>query len=193
MQDFDLLSLGYDEQKQHKKITYFRILKYTCPKSILQGPHEILIFPNLGNVESGYTFWVYSLTRLRNVFFQMEDRLSFERSTFLIDRKHHRLIRLKNIRDKISLPQIQSTSISEISLFVLPNKSIRCILSEFVKKKEEEKNRQQFSPLAQNQITRQMEVLWILYTRQQNKLHFMQKDDMKCSIVEQLKLFLTSV
>jgi hypothetical protein len=51
------------------------------------------------------TFWVHSLTYLRRNLFQFEDRLSFERSTYLIPFQDGQLlIRLKSIRAFLVLP-----------------------------------------------------------------------------------------
>ena len=51
------------------------------------------------------TLWVHSLTFLRKELFQFQDRLSFERSTYLAPFKDNQsLIRLKSIRGFIAIP-----------------------------------------------------------------------------------------
>jgi transcription initiation factor TFIIIB Brf1 subunit/transcription initiation factor TFIIB len=56
--------------------------------------------------EEMMTFWVHSLTFLRKELFQFQDRLSFERSTFLVPGMNPSpLIRIKSIRGFVTIPQ----------------------------------------------------------------------------------------
>lgn len=186
LEDYDLLSIGYEDQrKEHKKITFFRILKHFSQKSILQGPHEILVYTNISHSlppRTAYKFWVYSLTRLRLLFFKMKDRLSFERSTFLIDRKHQRMIRLKSIRDKIVLP-IQNV-MENVNVYISTEKNI--FSNEITCRKNGD--RLNFSELTKKQLYHQMEMFWVMYARHMGK-HY-SKNECKVSILQYFETFL---
>jgi hypothetical protein len=191
LEDYDLISVGYDSKKEHKKITYFRIVKHFPHKAILQGPHEILIYTDINHLSSAYKFWVYSLTRLRLVFFKMNDRLSFERSTFLVDRTHHRIIRLKNIRDKIILPLIWNQE--RVDIFISPSQSIR---SNFMIMKKTENFHsfcENFSELTEKQLYHQMEMFWIMYVRHKDHFHCLRKEECKYLILQYFETFLKQI
>jgi hypothetical protein len=72
------------------------------------GPHLVSIFTTNGQETKMETLWVHSLTYLRREIFGFQDRLSFERSSFLIPHKDGRLLlRLKSIRGFLSLPHLK--------------------------------------------------------------------------------------
>lgn len=72
------------------------------------GPHLVSIFTTNGLETKMETIWVHSLTFLRREIFGFQDRLSFERSSFLIPHKDGRLLlRLKSIRGFLTLPHLK--------------------------------------------------------------------------------------
>ena len=100
LNDYDCVCVGL----RSNKLKYFSLLKIlSCESNIpLHGPHYVRVYNNLTNsVDDLYT---PSLTSLKKKTFQFIDRLSFERSTYLILYKYQKVIRLKNIRGIISLP-----------------------------------------------------------------------------------------
>jgi hypothetical protein len=73
------------------------------------GPHLISVYLKTETSEELTTMWVHSLTFLRKELFLFHDRLSFERSTFLVtpSSEESPLIRLKSIRGFITIPKLQ--------------------------------------------------------------------------------------
>jgi len=72
------------------------------------GPHLVSIFTSNAEETKMETIWVHSLTFLRREIFGFQDRLSFERSSFLIPHKDGRLLlRLKSIRGFLTLPHLK--------------------------------------------------------------------------------------
>lgn len=76
---------------------HFDICILGCLSQPFHGPHLVSIGYN------SHPFWVQSLTCFRKNFFGFTDRLSFERSIFI--KFPNSLIRLKNIRFIVTLPQ----------------------------------------------------------------------------------------
>ena len=98
LENYDLVCVGYRDNKKY--LAGLRILKQF--ESIpLKGAHEVM----LTHTSSGLkTMEVLSLTYLKRHILQFKDSLSFERSTFLILPEHQKVVRLKYIRGRISLP-----------------------------------------------------------------------------------------
>ena len=72
------------------------------------GPHLVSIFVHSAGETKMETLWVHSLTYLRREILGFQDRLSFERSSFLIPHKDGRLLlRLKSIRGFLTLPHLK--------------------------------------------------------------------------------------
>lgn len=85
--------IGIIEGKRH--FTYLRLIARL--NQLLEGVHYLQgIAPE--------SRWVHSLTCLRKDILKYEDRLSFERSTFLIYEEGKKLLRLKSIRSYLLLP-----------------------------------------------------------------------------------------
>jgi hypothetical protein len=89
------------------------------------GPHLI----SVQTLETGQTeptmttVWVHSLTFLRRCLFLFQDRLSFERSTFLCPLiEGNVLIRLKSIRGFIHIPKLALTAETKEECVVVPRK-----------------------------------------------------------------------
>ena len=101
LHDYDILCVGY---KNNIKIFYQLKILASSPKSkSLQGPHELIV--RCGNNDA--QFWVWSLTTLRKFFFEFTDRLSFERSSFLILKEPQILLRLKCARSVLKIMRKQ--------------------------------------------------------------------------------------
>jgi hypothetical protein len=101
--DYWLVNIGVNAVGQ-KRLVYLIIRAYATKPFF--GPHLVSIFiQNEDQVSEMITIWVHSLTFLRKEIFQFQDRLSFERSTFLAPfHDSHILIRLKSIRGFITIP-----------------------------------------------------------------------------------------
>jgi hypothetical protein len=105
LSDFWLVNIGLNAQGE-KRLVYLIIRAYATKPFF--GPHLVSIFveKSAGAENEMITLWVHSLTFLRKELFQFQDRLSFERSTFLAPFKDSQsLIRLKSIRGFISIPR----------------------------------------------------------------------------------------
>lgn len=102
---FWLVNSGFCKEERK----YAHVVLRACQIRPLYGPHLVSVFYSNGTESPEMrTFWVHSLTHLRRNLFLFEDRLSFERSTYLVPFEDGSLlIRLKSIRALISLP-IQS-------------------------------------------------------------------------------------
>jgi hypothetical protein len=95
-----------------KKIVLVRILHVAVSFKPLQGPHEIqLFYENENRTQWLHTepFWVHSLTTLRRNIMGYQDRLSFERSTYLLYFPKQKCLKIKNIRGYLTLPWKQGT------------------------------------------------------------------------------------
>ena len=98
LKNYDLVCVGYRDNKKY--LVGLRILKQL--ESIpLKGAHEVMLTHTSVGLK---TIEVVSLTHLKRHILQFNDSLSFERSTFLILHEHQKVIRLKYIRGRISLP-----------------------------------------------------------------------------------------
>lgn len=111
---FWLINSGFDQEGNKK---YAHLVIRACAIRPLFGPHLVSIFEiNKDSVESKpvmRTLWVHSLTDLRRNMFQFRDRLSFERSTYLIPFEDGQLlIRLKSIRAFLKLPMLMENVIT---------------------------------------------------------------------------------
>ena len=124
LHDYDILCVGY---KNNVKNFYLIKILASSPKSkSLQGPHEICVYSENNN---HVQFWVWSLTTLRKYFFEFTDRLSFERSAFLILRDSQTLLRLKCARSLIQImrkypAQIQKKLLHDKQIYIKPYESI---------------------------------------------------------------------
>lgn len=110
---FWLINSGFDAHGQKR---YVHLILRGCLIRPLFGPHLVSVFEreeegpvNEDGEYSGAvrmrTIWVHSLTDLRRNLFQFHDRLSFERSSYLIPYPNGELlIRLKSIRAFICVP-----------------------------------------------------------------------------------------
>ena len=97
LHDYDLLCVGY--KNNSKQFYQLKILAASPQSKSLQGPHELMVYGVNNNVQ----FWVWSLTTLRKHFFEFTDRLSFERSSFIILREPQILLRLKCARTVLKM------------------------------------------------------------------------------------------
>jgi len=102
MSNFWLVNSGFCNEDRR----YAHVILRACQIRPLYGPHLVSVFYSHGVDEPEMkTFWVHSLTHLRRNMFCFEDRLSFERSTYLVPYQDGRLlIRLKSIRAFLTLP-----------------------------------------------------------------------------------------
>ena len=102
---FWLINCGFDEAGNKK---YAHVILRACSIRPFFGPHLVSVFNNVEGATDPEmkTFWVHSLTYLRKDILLFKDRLSFERSTFLMPFGDDRmLIRIKSIRTFLSLPK----------------------------------------------------------------------------------------
>jgi hypothetical protein len=95
LQNYDLICVGIRDDIKY--IVSLKIL--ACTNTPLKGPHKIQLLP------SNEILDIPSLTYLKKNHFCFYDCLSFERCTFIVLHDYQKLIRLKNIRGSIYLPQ----------------------------------------------------------------------------------------
>lgn len=102
LSSFWLMNVGIVKEERR----FAHIILRACQIRPLFGPHLVSVFYSKDNEPPEMkTFWVHSLTYLRRNLFQFEDRLSFERSTYVIPfQDGSLLVRLKSIRAFIYLP-----------------------------------------------------------------------------------------
>lgn len=99
--DFWLISSGYDENNNKK---YVHLIIRACQVRPFFGPHLISLLPEKEG-DPMRNMWVNSLTHLRRQIFNFKDRLSFERSTYIVPFSDGEvLIRLKSIRSFLHIP-----------------------------------------------------------------------------------------
>lgn len=97
---FWLINTGYDD-KGNKK--YVHLIIRACQIRPFFGPHYISLLDPDG--QTLQDVWVNSLTYLRKHIFKFTDRLSFERSTYLMPYESGDvMIRLKSIRSLLTIP-----------------------------------------------------------------------------------------
>jgi len=96
---FWLINSGYDKEGNKK---YVHLIIRGCKVRPFFGPHLVSVQNEKGELD---TFWVNSLTHLRRNIFHFTDRLSFERSTYLIPFHNSEvLVRIKSIRCFLNIP-----------------------------------------------------------------------------------------
>lgn len=116
---FWLINSGFNAEGKKR---YVHLILRGCLVRPLFGPHLVSIFEaseeyladqeEYSGAVTMKTLWVHSLTDLRRNLFQFHDRLSFERSSYLVPfTDGELLIRLKSIRAFIQVPQLQSPSV----------------------------------------------------------------------------------
>lgn len=115
--EFWLVNIGLTATGE-KRLVYLIIRAYSTKPFF--GPHLVSMFiQDAEGATEMTTLWVHSLTFLRKELFQFQDRLSFERSTYLAPfRDNQSLIRLKSIRGFIAIPYaaLGDASMSPISI-----------------------------------------------------------------------------
>jgi len=101
-----LITSGFDECNNKR---YAYIILRACQIRPFFGPHLVSIMYGADKAtQKMETFWVHSLTFLRRNIFKFTDRLSFERSSYLIPYDDgDLLIRIKSIRTFLDLPLAQ--------------------------------------------------------------------------------------
>jgi hypothetical protein len=122
---FWMINSGFDKDGNKK---YAHLVLRACAIRPLFGPHLVSVFELPETTLESETvkpvmrsFWVHSLTDLRRTFFCFRDRLSFERSTYLIPFCDGQLlIRLKSIRAFLRLPRAEENS---MALFPVPTRA----------------------------------------------------------------------
>jgi hypothetical protein len=98
LQNYDLICVGIRDDIKY--IVSLKILE--CANTPLKGSHKIQLLPSNEILE------IPSLTYFKKNHFCFNDCLSFERCTFIVLHDFQKLIRLKNIRGHIYLPQINT-------------------------------------------------------------------------------------
>lgn len=102
LQNYIVVTVGKRKMDLCKQCAFVRIFQNSSYQKPLQGPHQVGVYnPSSKKVE---VFWVYSLSALRNRIFGFQDRLSFERSSFVIVPGKQCMVRLKNARSILTLP-----------------------------------------------------------------------------------------
>ena len=100
--NFWLVNSGYDKDGNKK---FIHIIIRACQIRPFFGPHLVSIMAD-DPTEDMRTFWVTSLTHLRRNLFNFTDRLSFERSTYIVPYEDNSLlIRIKAVRSFLTIPQ----------------------------------------------------------------------------------------
>lgn len=150
-----------------KTITFLRILGCNSQKGNFQGNHWVEIyFP--ANPSFTKKLWVYSLTCLRKHFLLAEDKLSFERSTFIVHFASQKLIRLKCIRSRLSFPFYQPKEGEQIyfspTYCMIPSEKGNEMRKEKEKEREKEET-QKITLRSQNQMKHVVEQLYTSYSR----------------------------
>ena len=93
--------MGHDDQGI-RQLVFFKIISQCDHLLLLRGPHQIL-----GCIQGSWClFWVNSLTRLKHHFMGMSDRLSFERSTYVLHSPSQSFIRLRCMRRRLVVPKL---------------------------------------------------------------------------------------
>ena len=118
---FWVINSGFDNNGLKK---YAHLVIRGCAIRPLFGPHLVSVFEIPSVIPDGQeikpkmrTFWVHSLTDLRSNLFCFRDRLSFERSTYLIPFPNGELlIRLKSIRAFLKLPILMENTMTAVSV-----------------------------------------------------------------------------
>ena len=116
---FWVINSGFDNEGVKK---YAHLVIRGCAIRPLFGPHLVSIFEIPESIPEGQvvkpimrTLWVHSLTDLRRNMFCFRDRLSFERSTYLIPYQDGELlIRLKSIRAFLKLPILMENTMTAV-------------------------------------------------------------------------------
>jgi hypothetical protein len=116
---FWVINSGFDNNGVKK---YAHLVIRGCAIRPLFGPHLVSVFEIPSVIPDGQeikpkmrTFWVHSLTDLRRNLFCFCDRLSFERSTYLIPFPNGELlIRLKSIRAFLKLPILMENTVTAV-------------------------------------------------------------------------------
>lgn len=100
--NFWLVNSGYDKDGNKK---FIHIIIRACQIRPFFGPHLVSIMAD-DPKDDMRTFWVTSLTHLRRNLFNFTDRLSFERSTYIVPYEDNSLlIRIKAVRSFLTIPQ----------------------------------------------------------------------------------------
>lgn len=118
---FWVINSGFDNEGVKK---YAHLVIRGCAIRPLFGPHLVSVFEIPTSIPEGEvvkptmrTFWVHSLTDLRRNMFCFRDRLSFERSTYLIPYQDGELlIRLKSIRAFLKLPILMENTMTAVPI-----------------------------------------------------------------------------
>jgi hypothetical protein len=99
-----LITSGFDDVGIKR---YAYIILRACQIRPFFGPHLVSVMYQTNATSKMETFWVHSLTFLRRNIFKFTDRLSFERSSYLIPYDDgDLLIRIKSIRAFLTLPTV---------------------------------------------------------------------------------------
>ena len=112
LHEYDIVCVGYENN--NKSYAFIKIIASSPASKTLQGPHEVLVYmPG----ETSIHFWVWSLTTLRKRFLKFTDRLSFERSAFLILPTEKVLLRLKTIRSIVQTQRKLPYNIQKLPIY----------------------------------------------------------------------------
>jgi len=99
---FWLINSGYDKEGNKK---YVHVVLRGCQVRPFFGPHYVSVIQEDNKM---HDFWINSLTALRRQVFQFTDRLSFERSTYLLPfHDGETMIRLKSVRTFLQIPVLR--------------------------------------------------------------------------------------
>lgn len=159
---FWLINSGFDSQGVKK---YAHLVIRGCAIRPLFGPHLVSVFeiPKDCTDEDVKpvmrTFWVHSLTDLRRNLFCFCDRLSFERSTYLIPYQNGELlIRLKSIRAFLKLPFVLENTTTAFNVHP-PPQYVNSSQEEGGEEEEEGENDEGLQPIQKRATEDQMNQL----------------------------------
>lgn len=143
--DFDLIMIS-NITSEDKEFETFRILQ--GGGATFFGVHKV--------EWKGSTFFVNNLSTLKEYFFKFYDKLSFERCAFLILPEYKKLVRLKNIRYMLCIPNIPFQQ--DIEVFYRPQKKV-------VKSAEYRKQKRSNAEMFYRQKSRMRDSLLSIYHR----------------------------
>jgi hypothetical protein len=151
--DWLLVTVGRKDGMKH--VVFLQITSYEIP---LRGCHTLQLFlPNSQQI----AFHVESLSYFRQHILKFTDRLSFERSTFIVHREKEILIRLKCVR-------------SYFQQYMPRDKNV----------KEKEKEKKQLSFRTKTQFIKNLEQIFTSYTRDLGET--MSKEEINIQIQQDL-------
>lgn len=107
LQNYILLVIGTNSEG-NKEVCFLRVLGMNYHSKPLLGSHYISVYAH--DKKEWHNQWVYSLFRVKSQLCGFKDKVSFERTAFIILPQQQKLIRIKSVRSVIALPVLMMTN-----------------------------------------------------------------------------------